>query len=87
MSEPADRSSDAEPDGAVFEAEQELAERLRQERPLPGQRFHRTLAEHLVALDPGYRPRPPGLRLRAAAALAAGLSLLALGALQATGHL
>jgi hypothetical protein len=86
MSEPADRSSDAD-DGIVFEAEQELAERLRHERPLPGQRFHRTLADYLVTLDPGYRPRPPGLRLQAAAALTAGLSLLALGALQATGHL
>jgi hypothetical protein len=62
-------------------AEQRLAQQLADQRPLPVGGFRGALARHLAALDPGYGPRPPRLRLIVAGYLCVGLVLLALGAL------
>ena len=67
--------------------EREVADRLAGERPVPAASFRGGLARALAASDPGYGPRPEHLRLIVAAYLGAGLLLLVLGALSATGAL
>jgi hypothetical protein len=65
--------------------EPELAERLGRERPVPGAAFRGALGRYLVAHDPGYGTRPPRLPLIVAAYVAAGLLVMAVGLLLATG--
>lgn len=67
--------------------ERELGERLRTGRPVPAAGFRDGLGQRLAALDPGYGPRPAGLRRIVAAGLGAGLVLIAVGALAAIGVL
>ncbi len=67
--------------------DQAVADTLARERPVPPGQFRGALGRYLAARDPGYGPRPVHLRLVSAAYLAAGLVLLALGLLQATGSL
>jgi hypothetical protein len=45
------------------------------------------LRRHLIARDPGYGSRPANLRAMVFAYVAAGLALLAVGVLQASGQL
>ena len=68
-------------------SDNEVAERLGNERPVPGAGFRGALARRLAASDPGYGPRPQRLRLMVAAYVGAGSLLIALGALNATGAL
>jgi hypothetical protein len=65
--------------------ERELAERLAAGRPVPAAEFRGALGRHLTARDPGYGPRPAGLRRMIALYLGAGGLLLVVGALQAGG--
>jgi hypothetical protein len=67
--------------------ERDLADRLTAARPRPAAGFRGALGRYLVASDPGYGPRPESLRLRVAAYLAAGLLLVALGAVLAASTL
>jgi hypothetical protein len=62
-------------------AEQELADQLRIERPVPPAAFRGRLGRHLDGRDPGYGPRPERLRLIVAGYLGAGGLLIALVAL------
>jgi hypothetical protein len=80
-------SADAESDEPLGAQERELAARLESDRPLPGTGFRGVLGRHLEATNPGYGPRPDRLRLTVGAYLAAGLLVLLLGLLQATGSL
>lgn len=68
-------------------AEEALAGELEAGRPLPSSEFRGALGRRLIARDPGYGPRPTRLRAMVLAYLAAGLALLAVGALQAGGQL
>jgi hypothetical protein len=65
----------------------ELARRLAADRPVPAADFRGALGRELVAEDPGYGPRPERLREVVALYLAAGASLIGLGAVQAAGLL
>ena len=76
-----------EPAEEAGPAELELGARLAQTRAIPAAGFRGALSRHLAADDPGYGPRPPHLRLIAAAYAAAGTATLAVGALVATGRL
>jgi hypothetical protein len=67
--------------------DRELADRLSGRRPIPAPDFRGALRRRLVAEDPGYGPRPEGLRARVSLWLAAGLVLLLIGYLQAVGAL
>jgi hypothetical protein len=67
--------------------EQELARRLASDRPVPAADFRGALGRRLLADDPGYGPRPERLRAVVAVYLAAGVGLVAVGALQAAGAL
>jgi hypothetical protein len=67
--------------------EQSFAEQLANQRPVPAAGFRGTLGRHLAAIDPGHGPRPERLRSMVLAYIAAGVLLMALGALQATGVL
>ena len=67
--------------------EGKLAERLASQRPVPTAGFRGTLGRHLVAIDPGYGPRPERLRCSVSGYITAGTLLITLGALQATGVL
>jgi hypothetical protein len=64
--------------------EQNLADRLRLVRPVPGAAFRGALGRSLAARDPGYGPRPERLRLIAASYIGAGGLLIALAALGLT---
>lgn len=79
MSERPDLDADLEP------PEQELGLRLAGQRALPAAEFRGALGRHLAAGDPGYGPRPGGLRMAVALYLVAGACLVALGALLALG--
>ncbi|MGI8903995.1 MAG: hypothetical protein ACR2IP_10135 [Solirubrobacteraceae bacterium] len=68
-------------------SEQDLAERLSAQRPVPAPAFRGALKRRLQARDPGYRTRPPRLRPMVSAYLGAGAALIALGALEAAGVL
>lgn len=72
MSEPSDSP------GAEFE--HELADRLASSCPIPHAGFRGALGRHLVAVDPGFGPRPEQLRLYVTACALAGLLLMMLGA-------
>ena len=67
--------------------EREVSEMLTRERPVPSGGFRGSLGRHLAIRDPGYGPRPERLRVIVAAWLLAGLVLIVLGLLQATGSL
>jgi hypothetical protein len=67
--------------------QRELADRLAADRPVPAAQFRGVLGRHLAGRDPGYGPRPAGLRRMVALYLAAGGALLVVGALQAGGVL
>jgi hypothetical protein len=67
--------------------DQDLAERLEGQRSVPSAGFRGALGRHLAAQDPHYGSRPEWLRLIVLAYLTAGLLLLLLGALSATGAL
>ena len=69
---------------ALGSADQELAERLRIARPVPGAAFRGVLGRRLAEHDPGYGPRPDRLRLMVAGYLGAGGLLIALAALGLT---
>jgi hypothetical protein len=64
--------------------EQDLADRLRIARPVPGAAFRGGLGRHLAEHDLGYGPRPERLRLMVAGYLGAGGLLIALAALGLT---
>jgi hypothetical protein len=66
---------------ALDSPEQDLADRLRIGRPVPGAGFRGALGRRLAARDPGYGPRPERLRLIAAGYIGAGGLLIALAAL------
>jgi hypothetical protein len=66
-------------------ADQELAHRLSDQRPLPGGEFRGELGRRLAAEDPGYGPRPASLRATSAGLLGIGLVVAGLGALTAVG--
>jgi hypothetical protein len=68
-------------------AEHELGQTLAGERPAPAAGFRGALGRHLALRDPGYGPRPERLRAMVAGLSGAGLVLLAVGLLQATGSL
>jgi hypothetical protein len=65
----------------------ELGHRLSDQRPVPAAGFRGALARRLVSQDPGYGPRPEHLWPTVSGYASAGVVLLAIGALQATGHL
>jgi hypothetical protein len=67
--------------------DEELAGRLDRDRPVPNAGFRGALARHLTIRDPGYGPRPARLWAVVSGYLGAGAVLIAIGALQATGHL
>jgi hypothetical protein len=64
-----------------------IADQLNRERPVPNAGFRGALGRHLAAADPGYGPRPAGLRPIVACYLGGGATLIALGALTAVGAL
>lgn len=66
---------------ALDSPEQDLADRLRIARPVPGPGFRGALGRRLAERDPGYGPRPERLRLIAAGYIGAGGLLIALAAL------
>jgi hypothetical protein len=74
-------------DDELEPGDREVAEGLERERPVPAAGFRGALGRRLAAMDPGHGPRPERLRMMVAAWLLAGLVLLALGLLQATGSL
>jgi hypothetical protein len=67
--------------------DEELAGRLDRDRPVPNAGFRGALARHLTVRDPGYGPRPARLWAAVSGYLGVGVVLIAIGALQATGHL
>lgn len=62
-----------------------LAELLDTSRPAPSPGFRGALGRRLVALDPGYGPRPPRLRLTVTGFVALGALLVLLGELVSSG--
>lgn len=67
--------------------EPELADTLTRERPVPAPRFRGALGRYLTIQDPGYGPRPERLRMIVAAWVLAGVVLIAIGLMQASGSL
>jgi hypothetical protein len=61
--------------------EKEIADRLITGRPVPSAGFRGALGRWLTERDPGYGPRPQGLRLMVAGCLGAGAALAAVGLL------
>lgn len=76
-----------EPETELSTQENEIAERLDRERPVPAAGFRGALARYLVVRDPGFGPRPARLPAMVCAFLGTGGVLIALAALQATGQL
>ncbi len=76
-----------ETEGLLTPSEHQVAEVLDQRRPVPGADFRGALGRRLVALDPGWGPRPARLRLLVAVYLLPGLALIGIGALIGTGAL
>lgn len=73
-----------EPPAAPIEfdpPDEDMADRLRIGRPVPGAAFRGTLSRRLAEQDPGHGPRPEHLRLMVAGYLGAGGLLIALAAL------
>lgn len=66
-------------------ADEGLAHRLTEQRPLPGGEFRGALGRRLAADDPGYGPRPASLRAASAGLIAIGTVVAGLGALTAVG--
>jgi hypothetical protein len=87
MTDEPDMTHDSEATGELGATESRLAERLRDERPVPPAGFRGALGRHLGALDPGYGPRPGRLRLLVGGYIATGAALIAVSALNATGVL
>jgi hypothetical protein len=81
MTEPAD------PDTELSAADLALTDKLEGARAVPAAGFRGALGRRLLADDPGYGTRPQRLRLTVSGFVGAGVMLLALGALQATGSL
>jgi hypothetical protein len=77
--------TDRERDVELDADQRELAERLEADRPVPAAEFRGALGRHLAGRDPGYGPRPAGLRRMIALYLGAGGLLVLVGALQAGG--
>jgi hypothetical protein len=77
----------SEQDAPLEAVDDELAERLVRERPVPAAELRGALGRRLASNDPGYGPRPANLRIVAALYLGAGAAIMLLGALQATGAL
>jgi hypothetical protein len=71
----------------IGRGEEELADTLARERPVPAAAFRGALGRHLAERDPGYGPRPEGLRASVALYAVSGGALMLLGLLQATGNL
>lgn len=69
------------------QAQDDLRGRLEAARAVPNSEFRGALRRHLIARDPGYGSRPANLRAMVFAYVAAGLALLAVGVLQASGQL
>ena len=68
-------------------AEEQLADRLQDERPVPAAGFRGALGRYLAARDLGYGPRPERLRVMVLSYLVVGALLLGLAALIAVGAL
>jgi hypothetical protein len=79
MSHPDDSAIELEP------ADRALAQQLEAIQPLPSPAFRGALGRRLIAIDPGYGPRPASLRRTAALLITAGMLLLLLGALVGSG--
>lgn len=82
-------STDPEPleAGEIAPDDLPVADALMHERPVPRPGFGGALGRYLAARDRGYGPRPVRLRLAAASWISAGVVLIGLGLLQATGSL
>ncbi len=65
----------------------ELADALTRERPVPAPGFRGALGRYLTLRDPGYGPRPERLRMIVTAWVFAGVVLIAIGLMQASGSL
>ncbi|MBV9819773.1 MAG: hypothetical protein JOZ07_15680 [Solirubrobacterales bacterium] len=65
----------------------ELGTRLAEARPTPRASFRGSLGRRLQEQDPGYGPRPDGLRLSIATYVVTGSGLLVLATLVAVGIL
>ena len=76
---------DGEPDLAP--EEQEIGAQLSEQRPVPSASFRGALGRYLSRRDPGYGPRPQRLRLIVLAYTGAGVLVIGVGALVATGAL
>jgi hypothetical protein len=64
-----------------------LADTMAADRPVPSAAFRGALVRHIAVHDPGFPPRPERMRLIAAGGATAGLLLMLVGLLQATGAL
>jgi hypothetical protein len=73
--------------GAQSGEEQQMGEWLEAASPVPAAGFRGALGRYLLKRDPGHGPRPPQLRLISSACVGAGVLLLGVAALQATGSL
>ncbi len=73
------------PDPAA--TEHELEQRLQTGRAVPSAAFRGALGRRLAAEDPGYGPRPAGLRTTVALLALLAVVLLAVGLLQSLGRL
>ena len=75
------------PDDGLAAFDLGTAELLHRRRPVPAPGFRGVLGRHLMALDPGWGPRPARLRLIVAAYLLVALILIGLAALIGIGGL
>ena len=73
--------------GHGLDRDLQLEAELARKRPVPRAAFRGALARHLADRDPGYGPRPANLRALIAGCTLAGLLLILLGLLVATGTL
>lgn len=73
--------------GPENDEEREMADWLESASPVPAAGFRGALGRYLRRRDPGHGPRPPQLRLIGSACVGAGVVLLCVAALQATGSL
>ena len=74
-------------DSLLTPSEFAVGELLDRHRAVPGADFRGALGRRLVALDPGWGPRPARLLLIATGYVAPGLVLIGIGALIGTGAL